>query len=95
MRIAQSKPSERRRSPREGHIIEGFLSPYNSKDRVEMINFDLSRHGVSFDANCEVPVGAHYIYEIGFGPQTMVCDIRIVSCKRLGSDIWHMGAEFI
>jgi hypothetical protein len=86
---------ERRRSPREDHVIEGWLSTYDSPDRLEMTNFDLSRHGVSFDATSAFPVGAHYVYEIGSGDQSLICDIRIVNCQLAGDEIWHMGAEFI
>ena len=96
MRLAQiSDESERRRSPRNGHVIEAWLSPFNSADRMEMTNFDISRHGVSFDALTEIPVGAHYTYEIGWGDQSFVCDVSIVNCTRIGHDIWHVGAEFI
>jgi PilZ domain len=96
MKLAQdSTQSERRRSPRKGNIIEGWLSPYDSPDRTEVTTFDLSRHGVSFDSPAAIPVGAQFIYEIGFGEQTLVCDIRVVSCKPSGDKIWHIGAKFI
>jgi hypothetical protein len=90
-----SAKSDRRRSPREGHVVESWLSRYESGERVEMTNFDISRHGVSFDSTTAIPVGAHYTYEIGIGEQSLVCNIRIVNCQQVENDIWHMGAEFI
>jgi hypothetical protein len=96
MKVAQdSIRSERRRSPRNGHVIEGWLSPFESQERTELTTFDISSHGVSFDATAEIPVGAKYIYEIGFGKHSLVCDIRIVNCRPIANDIWHIGAEFI
>lgn len=96
MKVAQeSGQAERRRSPRTGNIIQGWLSRYESQDRTEVTTFDISRHGMSFDATFEIPIGAQYVYEIGFGKQSLICDIRIVNCKLIAKDIWHIGAEFI
>jgi len=86
---------ERRRSPRSGNVIEGWLSPHNSPDRTEVTTFDISRHGISFEATFPVTVGEQYIYEIGFGNQRLVCDLRIVNCRASEKEIWHVGAEFV
>ena len=95
MKAAQEMDqSERRRSPRNGHIIEGWLSPHNSPDRTEVTTFDISRDGVSFNSLFPIPVGEKYIYEIGFGGKSLVCDIRVTNCRSVAKGIWHIGAEF-
>jgi hypothetical protein len=93
--ITPSMSSDRRRSPRQGHVIESWLSNCDSGERIEMTNFDISRHGVSFDATTPFIAGEHYTYEIGMGEHSLICDIRIVKCDKIAGDIWHMGAEFI
>lgn len=96
MNIAhETERRERRRSPRNGHVIEGWLSPHHSEDRTEVTTFDLSRHGVSFDTTFAMAVGTEFIYEIGVGTQTLYCDIRVVNCQLIADAIWHVGAEFI
>jgi hypothetical protein len=96
MKVAQTTDqAERRRSPRNGHIIEGWLSSHGSPDRIEVTTFDISRHGMSFEATFSLPVDAEFIYEIGIGDQRLICDIRVVNCKPLADKIWHIGAEFI
>jgi hypothetical protein len=96
MKVAQNTDHpERRRSQRSGHIIEGWLSSHGSPDRTEVTTFDISRHGMSFEATFSIPAGQEFIYEIGIGNQSLICDIRIVTCKALPNRIWHIGAEFI
>jgi hypothetical protein len=41
------------------------------------------------------PIGSEYIYEIGFGERTLICDIQIVSCRSIAEGIWHIGSDFV
>lgn len=91
----QLTTGDRRRSQRSGYIIEGQLTPHNSSQRREVTTFDLSLHGVGFDAAFPVAVGEQHIHEMGSGDQSLVCDLRVVNCRAAENDVWHVGAEFI
>jgi hypothetical protein len=87
--------SERRRSPRDGHVIEGWISPTDSSMRREVTAVDISREGVGFTATFPLPKGSEQIFQIGYGEQSLICKIRIAGSRSAESGIWHIGAEFI
>lgn len=89
--------SDRRRSPREPHVIEAWISSptaTHQSDRIEVTALDLSRHGVAFDTAVALPIHTYYIIEIGFGDQKLRCEIRTITCRPIGQKSFHIGAEF-
>jgi hypothetical protein len=62
---------------------------------MEVKTFDISGHGVSFDSTFPLAVGDEYIYEIGFGDRSIICDVRIVACRAGEKGTWRVGADFI
>jgi hypothetical protein len=88
--------SDRRRSPRRPHVIEAWIaSPTATDERLEVMSVNISRHGVAFCIERDLPLGAYYVIEIGMGPQRIVSEIRTVSSKPVDGDRFEVGAEFV
>lgn len=98
---AESKMSQtdedRRRSKRKPHVIEAWIwSPtstnLNDKEEVRAVN--LSRHGVGFQIEREIPVAHFMMIEIGMGNQKVSSEVRIISCRECEDGKFEVGAEF-
>jgi hypothetical protein len=55
---------------------------------------NLSRHGVAFQLDWPVKLGAFYTIEIGLGPQQLLAEVRTVSCRKTDAGPFEVGAEF-
>jgi hypothetical protein len=87
----------RRRSERRPYIIEAWISSPTAKtedDRCVATALNISRHGVAFQTEKELPIHAYHVIEIGYGEQQMVSEIRTVSCRKVGKNLFEIGAEF-
>lgn len=88
---------ERRRSLRQPNVVEAWInSPTASKDdeAVGAMGLNISRHGVGFMLNQELPIGAFYTIDIALGEQHVANEIRIISCRPDGQGQFEIGAEF-
>jgi hypothetical protein len=89
--------SDRRRSERRPYIIEAWISSPTAKsaeDRLVATSVNISRHGVAFEIESELPIHAYHVIEIGYGDQRLVSEIRTVSCRKAPSGNFEVGAEF-
>lgn len=93
------KPDEtdRRRSARVRHVVDAWIaSPtdFHRKDAFEAKSLNVSRHGVAFETDRELPTGSFWVIEIAMGDQQMSTEIRIISCHKCDNGKWEVGAEF-
>ncbi len=87
---------ERRRSDRKPYVAEAWLASPTATDpadRIEVSALNVSRHGIAFELPVAIPTGVFYVLQIGMGPQRLVTEVRIISC-RAGDASFHVGAEF-
>lgn len=90
------RKDERRRSNRKPYVAEAWLSSPTATDpadRVEVTSLNVSKHGIAFDLPVAIPTGVFYVLRLGMGPQKLVTEVRVVSC-RPGDESFHVGAEF-
>lgn len=88
---------ERRRSVRQPQVVEAWVnSPTASDDgqALPAMSLNISRHGVAFMLNQELPIGAFFTIDITLGEQRIVNEIRIISCRADGLGQYEIGAEF-
>jgi hypothetical protein len=93
---AEAPGKNRRRSERKPYIVEAWLSSptaKNPKDRHEVVGVNISRHGIAFELPMAVATGAYFIFEVGYGPQQLRSEVRILSCKKHEAR-YRIGAEF-
>jgi len=89
--------ADRRRSERQPHVAEAWLSSPTStapEDRIEVTSLNISRHGVAFEVPKALPTGQYYVMEIGVGNQRLVSEVRVVSCRRDDHMKYEIGADF-
>jgi hypothetical protein len=89
--------SDRRRSGRVVHVVDAWISSPTDFSRThafEARSLNLSRHGVGFETNRELPTGSFWIIEIAMGEQQMTSEMRIISCHKGEGSKWEVGAEF-
>ena len=88
---------DRRRSQRTPHIVEAWIcSPTatDPNDRDEVRSVNLSRHGIAFEYQSDLPLGTFHIIDIALGEQQMRTEVRIMYCRSLGDGTFEIGAEF-
>ena len=94
MRLA----GEKRRSERVPHVMDAWICSPTAVDpleeRVEVRSVNISRHGVAFAVDHELPDGAFWIMEIGIGDQRLVSEIRVMNCRKADDGQFEIGAEF-
>lgn len=93
----QEPGEERRRSVRYPRVADAWIwSPTADvdEDRQEVTAVNLSRHGVAFDLERPVASGSFQMIEIALGEQRLVSEIRIISCRKLDSGQYEVGAAF-
>lgn len=96
LRIAANN-AERRRSKREPHIVEAYVSSPTARHdepKIEAASVNLSRHGVGFETTEPLAVAAYYTLELGLGDQRIVAEVRIISCTCTDHGNYYIGAEF-
>jgi len=92
--IATNKADERRRSDRRPHIVEAFLSSPTGGNRLQVTSIDLSKHGIALDVNRPIATGTFQVLELGIGPQKMVTEVRILSCRQESNGCFCVHATF-
>ncbi|HSV13329.1 MAG TPA: PilZ domain-containing protein [Tepidisphaeraceae bacterium] len=93
----QIKDKDRRRSERRPLVVEAWVSSptaVDPLDREEVTSVNVSRHGVAFDRRTPLPVGTFHIIDLSMGEQRMRCEARIMTCRKLDSGLFEIGAEF-
>jgi hypothetical protein len=77
----------RRRSERVPKVLDAWIcSPTATnvmEEREEVTAVNLSRHGVGFQLDHEVPTGAFYVIQIGMGAQEVVSEAVRGGCGIL------------
>jgi hypothetical protein len=94
--VAETQKDNRRRSERKPYVVEAWLSSptaKNPKDRHEVVGVNISRHGIAFELSMSVATGAYFVFEVGYGPQQLRSEVRILSCKK-HEGRYRIGAEF-
>jgi hypothetical protein len=89
--------SDRRRSGRVRHVVDAWIcSPtdFSRSNALEARSLNVSRHGVAFETNRELPTGSFWVIEIAMGEQQMTSEVRIISCHKADGGKWEVGAEF-
>jgi hypothetical protein len=89
--------SDRRRSGRVVHVVDAWISSptdFKHANAIEARSLNVSRHGVGFTTDRELPTGSFWIIEIAMGEQQMASEMRIISCHKLDAGKWEIGAEF-
>lgn len=97
--IPRRKPddSDRRRSTRVRHVVEAWIcSPtdFEKKDEIEVRSVNLSRHGIAFDLDRDVPTGSFWNINVVLGDQEIKSEIRIISCRKVDDKTHEVGAEY-
>jgi hypothetical protein len=88
---------ERRRSQRRDHIIEAYVSSPTATPldpHIEATSVNLSRHGVGFETLTPLPINSYFNLQIGYDDQTIVTEVRVVSCSKTDHGNYYIGAEF-
>lgn len=88
---------DRRRSERRPLVVEAWLASPTATDpldRREVTSVNVSRHGVAFDHRTPMPVGTFHVIDLAMGEQRLLCEVRVMSCRRLDDGMYEIGAEF-
>jgi hypothetical protein len=89
---------DRRRSERTPKVLDAWICSPTATDpleeREEVTAISLSRHGVAFTLHHSIATGAFYVMEISMGPQQVLSEVRIISCRDAGNRQFEIGAEF-
>jgi hypothetical protein len=89
--------NDRRRSQRKPHVVQAWISSptaVDPDDRQEVLSVNVSRHGVAFESHHAIATGTYHIIDIAMGPQRMRTEIRILSCRKMDSARFEIGAEY-
>jgi hypothetical protein len=92
--IPSKVAEERRRSDRRAHVVEAFLSSPTGGSRLEVSSIDLSKHGIGLCLKKPIAAGTFQVLELGIGPQKMVTEVRILSCRPQAEGGFHVHAMF-
>ena len=85
---------ERRRTERQAHVSEAFLSSPTGGSRLKVSSIDLSRHGIGLSLGKPIASGTYHVLELGMGPQRMVSEVRILSCHPNEDGTFSVHAAF-
>jgi hypothetical protein len=91
---ASDKSEERRRSDRRPHVVEAFLSSPTGGSRLAVTSIDLSKHGIALDVKKPIATGMFQVLELGIGPQKMITEVRILSCREEADGCFRVHAAF-
>ena len=91
---AGSKSDERRRSPRQEHVVEASIMSPTGGPAIEVTGVDLSKHGVGLNVGKAIASGTFHLLTLGLGAQRIVGEIRVVSCRKEGDSVFRVHAEF-
>jgi hypothetical protein len=93
----RKKPDDRRRSDRKPHVMEAWIASPTASDsnaREEVRSINVSRHGVGFQSDKVLPIGAFYVLDVVVGEQQLNSEVRIISCRAIENSLYEIGAAF-
>ncbi len=95
---AGAEARNRRRSERTPRVLDAWICSPTAKvpleEREVVTAVSMSRHGVAFTLAHALATNSFYRIEVGLGAQQVVCEVRIISCRKAEKGLFEVGAEF-